>query len=105
MKKLYYKLVRDKIPDILEEARVRFSVHQASGEDLRSYALEKLQEEVQEFITNPCGAEAADILEILYFICELEEIGPKMVMAEKTAKRVSNGSFDRGLILEWTDDE
>ena len=54
-KKLYYKLVRDRIPEIIEEAGKKFSVSQMRGERLESYAMRKLQEEVQEFVEYPCA--------------------------------------------------
>ena len=49
-KKLYYKLVRDRIPEIITDAGKDFSVRQIRGEDLTRFALKKLREEVQEFV-------------------------------------------------------
>ena len=73
MRKLYYKLVRDRIPEVIEEAGKEFSVSQADSSSLRDYAMKKLREEVSEFIEDPCAEEAADILEILDFICRRED--------------------------------
>ena len=70
MKKvLYYKLVRDRIPEIIEETHKQFSVRELDEEEIRRFGLKKLAEEVQEFIEDPSAEEAADILEILEFVC------------------------------------
>ena len=55
MKKEYNKLVRDRIPEIIEEAGKNAQVFQVSGKTLQTYAFEKLREEVEEFIANPCA--------------------------------------------------
>jgi len=104
-KKAYYKLVRDRIPETIDEAGKRYQVSQIRGADLTSYALKKLREEVQEFVEDPCGEEAADILEILNFICERLSISAAAVEAERISKRVRRGGFDMGLLLEWVEDE
>jgi len=104
-KKLYYKLVRDRIPEIIEETGKKFSVSQMRGERLESYAMRKLQEEVQEFVENPCAEEAADIMEIMNFICHRLGIHDHTILAECTAKHVSRGGFEMGFILEWVEDE
>jgi len=106
MKKiLYHKLVRDRIPEIIEEAGKSFSVVQHDPEDLRGYAMKKLQEEVMEFVENPCAEEAADILEILNFICHRMGIYQSSVEAAQTVKYVTRGGFEMGYILEWVEEE
>ena len=104
MKKLYHKLVRDRIPEIIDEAGKNFAVHQTTGEDLQHHAFRKLQEEVMEFVENPCAEELADIMEILNFICNRLGIHERTILAETTSKRVRRGGFDMGYILEWVDE-
>lgn len=103
-KKLYYKLVRDRIPDVIEDAGKSFSVVQHDAGTLKGYAMKKLQEEVQEFVEDPCAEEAGDILEILYFICHRMGIYDKAVEAARTAKYVNRGGFEMGYILEWVEE-
>ena len=43
-KKLYHKLVRDRIPEIIQESGKDFRVHQERGPRLQDYAMKKLQE-------------------------------------------------------------
>lgn len=103
-KKLYYKLVRDRIPEIIDGHGCRYAIRQIRGKDLRGYAFKKLREEVQEFVENPCAEEAADILEILDFICTKEKITPESIASEKISKRITKGGFDMGFFLEWTEE-
>jgi len=103
MKEVYNKLVRDKIPQLIEESGKRVHVRQPDSVALRHYAFKKLREEVEEFIENPCAEEAADVMEIMNFICHRMGIHSHTIVAEATAKRVERGGFDMGLVLEWVD--
>ena len=105
MSKIYQKLVRDRIPEIIEKDGKEFSVYQERGDRLKDYAMKKLQEEVQEFVENPVAEEAADIMEIMNFICHRLGIHEHTIVAEATAKRVLRGGFEMGFILEWVEDE
>ena len=104
MNKIYQKLVRDRIPEIIEETGKEFSVCQVRGDRLKDYAMKKLQEEVQEFVEEPSAEEAADIMEIFHFICNRLGIKDSEIMAQTTAKRVVRGGFDMGFVLEWVED-
>ena len=105
MNKIYQKLVRNRIPEIIEETGKEFSVCQVRGDRLKDYAMKKLQEEVQEFVEDPCAEEAADIMEIFHFICECTGIKDSEIRAQSTSKRILRGGFDMGFILEWVEEE
>ena len=105
MKKIYHKLVRDRIPEIIEKDGKKFSVSQMRGQRLRDYAMKKLQEEVQEFVENPCAEEAADIMEVFHFVCNRMGIKDSEIMAQTTSKRILRGGFEMGYILEWVEEE
>jgi len=104
MKKIYQKLISDRIPGVIADAGKSFATRAATDQELTDYALKKLHEEVQEFTENPCAEEAADIMEIFHFICDRLKIRDSEVMAETTAKRITRGGFDKGLILEWVEE-
>jgi len=101
MNKIYQKLVRDRIPEIITEAGKEFSVCQVKGDRLKDYAMKKLQEEVQEFVEDPGAEEAADIMEIFHFICHRMGIKDSEIMAQSTSKRILRGGFEMGYVLEW----
>jgi len=105
MKKIYQKLVRDRIPEVIENAGKEYAVRQVRSDELLNYALKKLQEEVQEFVEDPCAAEAADIMEIFYFICARLGLSENYILAERTSKRIDRGSFDMGFVLDWVEEE
>ena len=104
MKTLHYKLVRDRIPEIIEEAGKTHQTTIIDGEDLKKAALKKLLEEAMEFVENPSAEEAADIIEILYFILGREGITDAQVMAAATVKRIKRGGFNMGYLLEWVEE-
>ena len=103
-KKLYHKLVRDRIPEIIDRVDKEYQASQLHGDDLVRYALKKLREEVQEFVADPCAEEAADILEILHFVCEIAAIPWTEVEAQRISKRIIKGGFETGILLEWVED-
>ncbi len=105
MKKIYQKLIRDRIPGVIADAGKSFATRKASETELMDYAMKKLQEEVQEFVEDPCAEEAGDIMEIFHFICDHLGIRDSQVVAQTTAKRITRGGFDKGLILEWVEEE
>ena len=104
MKIPYNKLVRDRIPEILDAEGKEYSIVKCEEEDILSYAKKKLLEEAMEFVENPSAEEAADIVEILHFILEREGITDAQVMTAVTVKRIECGGFDMGYLLEWVEE-
>ena len=96
------KLVRDKIPQILEREGKKFRIvkYVKDKEELLKLLLDKLIEEVYEFIKNPSIEEAADILEVLESILKIRGYSLKDVLDVKEVKRIERGGFDEGIIVE-----
>ena len=63
---IYNKLVRDKIPQIIEEKGGKAEIRILSDEEYRTFLEAKLDEEVAEYHRDQCAEELADILEVVY---------------------------------------
>tara|TARA_R100000005_G_C4891601_1_gene138158 strand:+ start:258 stop:575 length:318 start_codon:yes stop_codon:yes gene_type:complete len=101
MKKFYDKLVRDKIPQIIEEDGKSCIYSAVEGAALESYAKKKLREEIEEFLADPCAEEAGDVMEVFHLLCDIYDIKDSQIMASSTAKRVTRGGFNEGFVLSW----
>jgi predicted house-cleaning noncanonical NTP pyrophosphatase (MazG superfamily) len=97
----YDKLVRDKIPDIIKSEGRDFTFRIAGLDEYPVKLIEKLQEEVKEYLDSHGSLEElADIMEVVYALansygisnCKLDEI--------RMDKRKRNGGFERKIILE-----
>ncbi len=102
MKKVYNKLVRDRIPSIIEKDGHKFKTHTATPEEYREKLKEKLQEEVNELLENPCAEEMADILEVMEAMRKEFNIDLDVVRFQKESKLVNRGGFTSRTILDWT---
>ena len=70
----YNKLVRDNIPEIIKANGEASMIHIAGETEYKEKLIEKLQEEVDEFIKDNSKEELADILEVIYALGDLYEI-------------------------------
>jgi len=100
MKKTYNKLVRDKIPEIIKETGAQCEYHVATGEDLKKALYNKLAEEINEFIEDPCVEEMADIQEVLWAIQEFYNLSEYEILENVYSKVEKRGRFEEGYILE-----
>lgn len=101
--KVYNKLVRDKIPEIIEEDGKTCATHILSDEKYIEALEAKLNEEVSEYQVDKNLEEMADILEVLQAICiargyTLEEL--EIMREEKANER---GGFVEKLFLEYVE--
>jgi len=95
------KLVRDCVPEIIEEDGKWCLTRKVHGVDEHMVMLkEKIYEEAQEFIENPCYEEAADMLEVVKAFCYLGNLEWESVLCTAVSKQETHGGFYRGIILE-----
>lgn len=98
--RIYNKLVRDRIPEIIEADGKRCSVETLSDEEYLLLLERKLDEELAEYQDSKSLEELADLLEVIqavvkargWTMAELER-----VRAEKAAER---GGFDEKILLK-----
>ena len=99
--KKYDKLVRDKIPEIIESQGKQCKVYVAVNDDYQQRLKDKLQEEVQEFLEDPCVEELADIEEVLLSIAEVNKWD---LSGARIAKNFTRGGFWRRFVLQEVSD-
>lgn len=101
--KKYNKLVRDKIPDIIYNTGSKPKVYIANELQYSEHLKKKLQEEVQEFLEDPCVQELADIQEVILSIASMNG-WDQLLEKERVAKNINRGGFAQRYILVEVDD-
>lgn len=97
------KLVRDKIPDIIRAAGKKPIVEILSHEDYLKELDKKLNEEVTEYQEDKSIEEMADVLEVLFAICEAKGYSIEELMQVRKDKMDKRGGFkDR---IYWVGNE
>jgi len=94
------KLVRDKIPEVIASKGELPLYTKISGDILLGAVIEKVKEELGEFISDPSAKEAAVILEILSLLFKISGIEQDNIQLNIIEKRENFGGFDLNLLLE-----
>lgn len=94
----YEKLVRDKIPEILDAKGVPYESRIADDTEYRLELLKKLVEEAEELLEAGDPGELADVLEVIDALRTLPEY--QEVAALQTQKRQDRGGFAQRLIVK-----
>lgn len=94
----YNKLVRDKIPEILDKKGVIYEKRIASSEEYKAELVRKLGEEVKEFMEADDPEELADIIEVVEALKKLPDY--KTVEELRGKKLEERGGFDQKIILK-----
>ncbi len=98
----FNKLVRDRIPEIIRSKGKTPIIHIASDEEYEKKLRAKLQEEVDEFLQDPDKEELADILEVIYALCDLYGVSRDKLEEFRAKKARERGGFKKKVILEET---
>lgn len=104
MKKVYDKLIRDQIPEIIEKNGHTVKIRVLSFEEYTDALEKKLTEETEEYLNSKEPIELADILEVIDAIAQNQGISFEELLALKGEKQKNNGGFIKKLYLESTED-
>ncbi|MFT5874432.1 MAG: putative house-cleaning noncanonical NTP pyrophosphatase (MazG superfamily) [Clostridium sp.] len=98
--KIYNKLIRDKIPEIIKATGKKFYAHYAEKEDLLPLLETKLNEEVSEYLEAKNLEELADVMEVLFGLASVLGYSEEDLINKRNEKKESRGGFEKGIVLE-----
>ena len=99
MVKSYNKLVRDKIPEIIEESGKKCKTEILSDERYLEMLDRKLDEELLEYHKDQNLEELADLLEVIYAAAEARGYTLDELEAARAEKAEARGGFERKILL------
>jgi predicted house-cleaning noncanonical NTP pyrophosphatase (MazG superfamily)/uracil-DNA glycosylase len=107
MRKTYNKLIRDRIPEILDRSGTRYDVQEMIETEYLEALRAKVVEEAREVSEAPAGEvtkEIADLLEVLLALQKHGGVDMGEVERIRKERLRDRGGFERRLKLLWTED-
>ena len=101
---LYNKLVRDRIPEIIEASGKSCKVRRLGEEEYREALKQKLGEELAEYSLSGEVAELADLVETVYALVSANGVSPGEFEDMRRLKREDRGGFGERLLLMSVED-
>ena len=98
--KVYNKLVRDHIPEIIEASGKSCTCETLSDERYIALLNKKLQEEVTEYLESGTLEELADIGEVMHAILDYKGIPLEEFQRVRNEKLQERGGFARRILLK-----
>tara|TARA_Y100000310_G_scaffold338594_1_gene428632 strand:- start:310 stop:660 length:351 start_codon:yes stop_codon:yes gene_type:complete len=101
MEKVYNKLIRDKIPDIIvEDGRLPICRTIKSDREFEVFLKRKIIEELEELFETPTREEMADLFEVIYALANLHGFSKDSIEAAMVEKSSARGGFNDRIVLE-----
>lgn len=97
------KLVRDRIPEIIEKEDEEAEIREVEGVELERFMREKVLEEAEEFVEDGEVEELADLLEMVDAYIENQNLDTEKLERLREEKNRERGSFSEGFVLENVD--
>lgn len=96
----YNKLIRDKIPEVVDAKGSKAVVEVLGNEEYRKYLDIKLGEELQEYLEDGSVEELADLVEVVYALLDLKGVSREEFERIRMAKVEERGAFAKRLLLK-----
>lgn len=96
----YNKLVRDRIPEIIEKNGKKAIVEELGDQACKKYLDEKLREELEEYLASDSVDELADMVEVIYAILKCKGVDANDFVSIRKRKAKERGAFDKRLLLK-----
>jgi predicted house-cleaning noncanonical NTP pyrophosphatase (MazG superfamily) len=97
--KVYNKLVRDKIPEIIKADGNEYEIRTLNNEEYLSELNKKLGEELKEYYESGEVEELADIAEIIYAIAKHKGVDQQEFDSIRKKKAEKRGGFEEKIFL------
>jgi len=101
--KIYNKLVRDKIPEIMINNGAKPVTRILNEEEYLQELNKKILEEVNEYLVDGNVEELADIEEVLIAILNVKNVSREEFENIREAKVLKRGAFEKRIFLEKED--
>ena len=101
--KIYNKLVRDNIPQIIEKSGKTCKTRVLNDEEYVATLNAKLSEELGEYLQSGEVVELADIVEVALALACAKGVTNDQFDTIRKEKASKNGAFQQKLFLEWVD--
>ncbi|MBS5307100.1 MULTISPECIES: nucleoside triphosphate pyrophosphohydrolase [Clostridium] len=98
--KIYNKLVRDRIPEIITADDKTCEIEIVSGIKKQELLEKKLLEEVNEYLEDKNLEELADIMEVLFGLANELGYSEEDLIKKRNEKLEKRGGFKEGIVLK-----
>ncbi|WP_368244729.1 MazG-like family protein [Clostridium tertium] len=98
--KIYNKLVRDRIPEIITADDKTCEIEIVSGIKKQELLEKKLLEEVNEYLEDKNLEELADIMEVLFGLANELGYSEEDLINKRNEKLEKRGGFKEGIVLK-----
>jgi predicted house-cleaning noncanonical NTP pyrophosphatase (MazG superfamily) len=102
----YNKLIRDRIPEIIERDGKQYAIEVMDTNEYKQALLSKLVEESQEAATSKpekLTVELADVMEVIQAIMQVMNINSDEIYKIQQHRKKTRGGFTKRLKLLWTE--
>lgn len=99
-KKIYNKLVRDRIPEIIEKDGRTCNIEILSDEEYLKMVDAKLDEELAEYHQDQNIEELADLVEVIYAAARARGYSAIELEAVRATKAEKRGTFEKKILLK-----
>ena len=99
-RRIYNKLVRDRIPEIIRASGQECTTEILSEEDYRRMLDAKLDEELAEYRRDQTIEELADLMEVIRAVAAAQGCTPEELERIRAEKAAERGGFEKRILLK-----
>ena len=109
MEKIYNKLVRDNIPEIIKADNRQPNIRRIEKQEYLEGLMKKLKEETEELINaqgneKELAKEISDVYEVIDAIIDYHNLDRNQIVELKKERKEKRGGFKQGIFLESIDE-